>query len=228
MKEALYDKEILCPVCNKKFKTKKVRSKYVKTLKRDADFCIHYKDVNPLYYSAFVCPHCGYASTEKNFGKLTIAQKSMIKTKISSRWNGKSYSNERSFNDAIEVHKLVLLNYNVSEFPNSEKGKLCLKLAWFYRYIESEKEFEYLKYAVNFLENAYTSEHIDDDPQNEVNILYLLGELNRRLGNYSKSIQWFQITLKNSNIKNFPTIEKLARDQWAEAKIEFTKSKKAE
>ena len=97
MNKALYDKEYLCPVCNKKFTSKKVKSAYVKTEKRDADFCIHYKEINPQYYSAFVCPHCGYATTEKNYGKLTIAQKALILSKISAKWNGRSYSDEKTY-----------------------------------------------------------------------------------------------------------------------------------
>ena len=67
--EELYDKEITCPVCEKKYKTKKVKSAAVKVDKKDSDFCMHFKGENPLYYSAYVCPHCGYSSTEKT--KLT-------------------------------------------------------------------------------------------------------------------------------------------------------------
>ncbi|BEP29062.1 DUF2225 domain-containing protein [Helicovermis profundi] len=225
MNKALYDKEYTCPVCSKKFTSKRVKSAFVKTEKRDADFCVHYKDINPMFYSAFVCPHCGYSSTEKNFGKLTVAQKSLILSKITSKWKGKNYSGERTFEDTIEVHKLILLNYNITHALDSEKGKLCLKFAWFYRSINDEKEHDYLKFAADFFEKSYSNEYLEEDPQNEVNILYLLGEINRRLEKFTDSIKWFQLTLQSAHIKDYPNIEKLTRDQWSEAKSQFTKSK---
>ncbi|MFC0270932.1 DUF2225 domain-containing protein [Metabacillus herbersteinensis] len=38
----LYDKQIDCPVCNKKYATKKVLSKYVRAHTHDSDFCSYY------------------------------------------------------------------------------------------------------------------------------------------------------------------------------------------
>ncbi len=49
MSEALYDKEVKCPVCDMKFKTKKVKTSHVKVVKRDSDFCAYYKDENPTF-----------------------------------------------------------------------------------------------------------------------------------------------------------------------------------
>lgn len=217
--EGLYDKEITCPVCEKKYKTKKVKSAAVKLDKKDSDFCMHFKGANPLFYSAYVCPHCGYSSTEKNFEKITLAQKGLVDAAISSKWKGKDYGGERSFDETIEVHKLIMLNYKVMGYPDSEMAKLCLKFAWFYRYQNDEEtEISYLRNSLMYFEKAYYSERLDEDPDNELNILYLMGDINKRLGEYTKAISWFQMALQHEHLANTKTMEKTIRDSWTEAK----------
>lgn len=224
--EGLYDKEITCPVCEQKYKTKKVKSAFVKLDKKDSDFCMHFKGVNPLYYSAYVCPHCGYSSTEKNFEKITIAQKTLVKDKISSRWNGKDYGGERNFDDTIEVHKLIMLNYRIMGYEDSEMAKLCLKFAWFYRYQEDEEsEISYLKNSLSYFEKAYYSERLDEDPENELNILYLMGDINKRLGKYSDAINWYQMALGHEFVSSSKVMEKTIRDSWSETKELSAKEK---
>lgn len=224
--EGLYDKEITCPVCEEKYKTKKVKSAAVKVDKKDSDFCMHFKGENPLYYSAYVCPHCGYSSTEKNFEKITNAQKSLVKDNISSRWNGKDYGGERSFEQIIEVHKLIMLNYKIMRYPDSEMAKLCLKFAWFYRYRNDGKtEVSYLENSLMYFEKAYYSERLDENPENELNIIYLMGDINKRLGKYSKAINWFQMALKHGYLSTSKTMDKTIRESWLEAKDLSSKEK---
>lgn len=66
----LFDKKIECPVCSKEFTTQKVRASKLRLVKRDEDFLNHYNTENPIKYSIFVCPNCGYAATENKFEEI--------------------------------------------------------------------------------------------------------------------------------------------------------------
>lgn len=58
-----------------------------------------------------------------------------------------------------------------------------------------------------------------------VGISYLIGELHRRLGNHKEARKWFSQTVTNLQIKGKREIERLARDEWMEAREELKKIK---
>lgn len=221
----LYDREINCPVCGIDFHTKKVRTSAIRVVKRDYDFCPYYKSENPLFYNVFVCPNCGYAALESTFSKINDIEKEKIKKFITSRWKQRSYGGERSLDIAIEVYKLALICYQLLESNYSTIGKVCLRLAWFYRYTNDEREKEFLKFTINSFHKAYTDERLDKAEYDEVVILYLLGELNRRIGNYKDAIKWFDKALSHPEIKRKRHIELKARDQWSLTREEYNKVK---
>ena len=169
---SLYESDIKCPVCEATFKVSKTRSKQLRFVKRDSDNCPYYEDINPIFYTAYVCPECGYAALERHFDEVSVSAKALVEKAITPKWNKKNYLGERSLETAIEVHKLVLLNYNVMHYPFHEVAKLCLKIAWLYRYTQNENEQVFLKHAYNMFEKSYTNEPIDEDPKNEANILF--------------------------------------------------------
>ncbi len=216
----LYNKQINCPVCGIDFDTKKVRTSAIRIVNRDEDFCPHYKSENPLFYSVYVCPNCGYAALESDFTKISERNKEIIKKTISSKWNQRSYGEKRKLEDAIEVYKLALLNHQIIHSPKSTIGKLCLRLAWFYRYINNDREKEFIKYTIDSFYEAYTLERIDKEDYDEVIMLYLLGELNRRIGNYKEAVKWFDKALSNPDINRKRHIKLKARQQWSLAREE--------
>lgn len=224
--EALYDVDIKCPVCNKKFTVSKTRSKFMKLIKRDSDNCPYYEDINPIFYTAYVCPECGYAALDRHFLDVTVNGKAEIKNSITPKWRKRVYEGKRDIHTAIEIHMLVLLNYTIMHYPYHEIGKLCLKISWLYRYLNDEKEIEFLKKSYTMLERSYTKEPIHEDLNNEANVLFLLGEISRRLGNYKKSVEWFGYALQSEGMKSNNTLEKMTREQWSEAKYEYEKMKK--
>ncbi|WIF94970.1 DUF2225 domain-containing protein [Caminicella sporogenes] len=216
-----YDREIECPICKMKFTTKKVRTSAIRVIKRDEDFCPYYKSENPLFYNVFVCPNCGYAALESTFSKINELEKEKIVKFITSRWKQRSYGKERNLEEAIQVYKLALICYQVSKSKYINIGKVCLRLAWFYRYMNDEREKEFLKFTIDAFQNVYTKERLDKEEYSEVVILYLLGELNRRVGNYKEAIKWFDKALSNPDIKKKRHIEIRAREQWRLAREEY-------
>lgn len=228
MIEELYERTIRCPICSREFKTKKLRTSAIRVLKRDQDFCPYYEGENPLFYGVFVCVHCGYAAFEGSFSKKSQDDKKKIIDIITPRWNSRSFGERRNLDEAIEVYKLALLCCNVLQDKNSEIGKVCLRLSWFYRYKgDVEEERKFTLFTIDLFEKAFTGERISGGEYDEIAMLYLLGELNRRVDNFNKSIMWFDKVLTHPQIKRKRHIEIKARDQWSLARTQYKALKKA-
>ncbi len=223
-----FDKEVTCPVCGLKFKSKKVKSNSIKVITRETDFRAEYENDNPTYYGVIVCPECGHARFESDFADPNIAAIESVKKNISSKWNKKNYCGLRTVKEAIEVHKLALLNYNLTHYKLSVLAKVCLRLSWFYRETSSELEEKFVLHTVESYEKAYTTENLDENPKEELTILYLLGELNRRLGNYKKAIDWFGMASRHSMINSDDFIKNEVMDQMYKAKEEYKEHKKTQ
>lgn len=223
MKEVgeLYEKKVTCPVCNKKFKTNKVRISKLKLEKRDTDFLTHYEGENPIKYSVFVCPNCGYAAMENKFDNISFNDKEIIKKDISSKWNERSFNGKRSFDKAIEAYKLALYNGELLEYKKLDLGNICIRLGWLYRLKGEEyreEEIRFLTYAKKLYEEAYYNESLVDSSLNEITLGYLIGELSRRLGKREEPLKWFNTVLNNPEIDENPMLDKMVREQWMLAK----------
>ncbi len=224
----LYDKEVKCPVCDAVFTTKKVKTSAIRVDKRDTDFCAHYKGENPTFYGVIVCPKCGYSSFETDYLKVSNAQIAQVRAKVLANWGGKDYGGKRLLPDAIEAHKMAILNFNVMGYRKTAIAKACLRIAWFYRMQgDVEKELQFLQHALSNYETAYSTENIEEDPDGEAVILYLMGELNRMLGKYSASVRWFDMALKHPDLQEMKNVITMAKDQRYAASEAFRKEKEA-
>ncbi|MCF6460920.1 DUF2225 domain-containing protein [Clostridium sp. Cult3] len=211
----LYDKDIKCPTCDKQFKTKKVRRSKLRLTKRDEDFLSYYERQNPLKYNIYVCPNCGYAASESRFSSLSYENKQIILEKITSKWNKRSYGHERTAEEAIETYKLALYIGELLNYGKVELGFLCLSIAWLYRIEEvQEEEVRFLGLARDLFEEGYYKESLVNVNIDELRLGYLVGELNRRLGNKEEALKWFNTVLSNPDLKYNPMIDKMTREQW--------------
>jgi len=225
MNNALYSKKITCPICGKDFSSLKAKVNSCKIEKKDEDFCIHYVDVNPMYYEFLVCPFCAYSASENSFKELEDSEIRLLKDAFSGRTVGRNFCTERSLEDAIAACKLAIHTAETRKAKASTLAGLCLKLAWFYRFAGDKQEEVFLRYALdNYLE-AFDKEGLPIGNLDEMSVLYLLGELSRRLGLYNDAIVWFGKVVECPTRKQNPRIERQAREQWAFAK-EQAKSNK--
>jgi len=217
MTELLYDKDIECLYCQSTFTTKKIRLSKVLVDKKDSDFCVHYtSDENPYYYEVWVCPHCGFAFNA-SFQELKPAQKEIVKKEYIQRIGSLNLCGPRTWEEALQAVKLALLCASLSGQSNSIIASLCLRIAWLNRFQGNRAEEEkFLGKAIQSLEEAYNNDNLAQSSLGEQKILYLLGELNGRLGNFAETRRWFNILLSQRNIE--PAINNLAREQWAEYK----------
>lgn len=198
--DLVFDKSYTCPVCDKEFKSKTVRTGKVRLAGADSDLRPKYMGVDSLKYDAILCPRCGYAALNRYFNFVMAGQAKNIKEKISSTFK---YQEEEdkiySYDDALMRHKIALLNTVVKNGKNSEKAYTCLKMAWLCRgkrellmqgeYSKEEvqalanEEKELLVNAYEGFETAFGKEDFPMCGMDEYTMMYLLAELARRTGN---------------------------------------------
>lgn len=210
----LYDKKINCPVCNNEFSTKKIRFSKLKLIERDADFLSHYEEVNPLIYSIFVCPNCGYSAMEEKFKKISDENRQIILEEISSKWCQRSYGDIRDIDNGIESQKLALYIGELLDYKKLELASLCLNIAWLYRIKEEEEEYRFLELAKELYEFSYYNENLINTNMDQLKLAYLIGELNRRLENKEEALKWFNVVISDPDLKFNRALANLAREQW--------------
>lgn len=215
MSKVLYQKEVSCAVCDTEFKTSKVRVSKCRVEKRDEDFCTYYEGENPIFYDVWVCPLCGYSAVENSFHELNEWQKDRVKKYISAKWGKKSYGNERGIKEALECYKLALYCGQVIDIKDSIMASVCLRLSWLYRMQgDTAAERGFLEHSIGFYTEAYKKEPFPIGKMNEPTLMYLIGELYRRIDKYSEAVKWFNRVVKHPLRHEKPAIEKMARDQW--------------
>lgn len=131
----LLEKSVRCPVCDKAFKTKMVKSGRVKRLESDADLRPKYQYIDTIKYDVTSCPNCGYTAMNRYFEHLAPVQTKLIKEQICT--NFKPTKEEEpavyDYDFAINRYKLALFTTMVKKGKTSEKAYTCLKIAWLFR-----------------------------------------------------------------------------------------------
>lgn len=210
--DLLYDKKVECPVCGNIFNARSVKVSAPRITKKDSDLFIRYSNVNPYFYDVWLCNNCGYAAMKKDFPNIKDYQHDNVLKQITVRWKGRTYPSVYNVDIAIERYKLSLLNYVAINSKHSSKAMNCLKIAWMYRLKGDEhNEMEFLKQALEGLEHAYTEESFPIYGMDRYTTMYLIGELNRRVGSFEQAMQWFSKVITTPAVS--PKLKELARDQ---------------
>lgn len=201
LEEVLYDKSYTCPICQKTFKSKSIRSGKNRLLTVDVDLKPNYDIINPLIYECVVCENCGYAALGKAFHSLSSLQIRWIKEKICSQYKPYSYPPYLTEKEAILKHKMALLNASVKNAKNGEKAYICLKMAWLYRDMKDKMQEElFLKYALEGFENAYHTERFPIFELGELTTAYIIATLYRGMAEYDKALKWLGIVIMDKSV----------------------------
>ncbi|MEK4239459.1 MULTISPECIES: DUF2225 domain-containing protein [unclassified Paenibacillus] len=207
----LYSIKVKCCNCEHEFSTSRVRPSLKKAIRRDADFCAYYKNENPDYYVVRVCPSCGFASTENSADKLTDLQRKTFNEQVGKRWKSRDFGDKRSWETALETYKLALLCAQSINDKDRIIASLLHHIAWLYRYQgNTEQEQRFLRYSLAEYVKVYEKDGIAG---NDARLMYLIGELNRRIGEFSVAVMWFSRLINDQKIMDAAMI-RAAREQW--------------
>lgn len=226
--ELLLDRTFKCPVCDTQFKSKTVKTGKVRLLSQDTDLRPKYTPFDALKYDAVACPKCGYAAVARFFNMMTTPQAKLIKEKISAGFKG--IDNEKStysYEDAIERHKLALVNAVVKKARISERAYTCMRLGWLYRGMAEalpkdtpnyETTMQSLKAQENeFIKNAYegfsaalSKEDFPICGMDENTLVYLVADLARRSGKYDIALKLLSEVITSRSAKS--ALKDKARD----------------
>lgn len=211
--EVLFDKTYTCPVCDKEFKVKTVKTGKAQLVSADTDLRPKYSKLDSLKYDAILCPYCGYAALNRFFNYMTSAQAKLIKAQISSNYKAKEFEGDSyPYEEAINRHKMALVNAIVKKAKDSEKAYTCLKLGWLYRgqaeaLDQSASDYKKKKQEIDALEaecmqnaydgfmSAFSKESFPMCGMDEHTTTYLVADLARRCGKYEDASRWLSKVL---------------------------------
>ena len=218
MHGSLYTVEKACGICEKPVEVIKVRSRLVMD-SQDSDFCSHFKDINPYYYTVWACPYCGYAATESDFSQLPTASAKKIADFLKGRSVKVNFGGERTVEQAVATYKLALFYAELGDFVASKLAGLYLKLGWLYREThQADEEKQALLKAREYYQKAMEKERAPFGGLSDTAACYLVGELSRRTGDLETALLWLGKVVGSPQSKLEPRVLNLARDAWHDAR----------
>jgi len=218
----LYNKVMKCLLCQQSFTTTKVRKSAIKVIGQDTDLKPLYEagGINPLFYNVHVCMNCGYSFTEDFSSYFGPGTAEVLKASVSDHWVKQDYSGERAPVKAIKSYKLALYSGVLKKEKHLTLAGLALRTAWIYRDMGRKKEEKrFLSIAAREYEEAFSQEDVAEK-MSEIKVLYLLGELNRKLARREKAISYFSQVIERQRQSNEKQIIEMARDRWHELRDE--------
>ncbi len=235
MADQIWLKDVKCPACDLAFKTARVKPSALKVKMGEADFHKIYENINPLLYAVTSCPGCNYSARNDEFDDRTLEyHPQIIKIAMAIKDSGKNVKFPETKDSDLETsakkHLLAITFAKLfkPEDPLTIAG-LYMHLAWMHREAgNAEKDREYLKPALEYYIKTFEKGSHIPEKIGEPGIIYLIGELNRVLGNNTEAVTWFSRVVKHDQIHNFPSIENLARDAWEKVTEEKRRAKEQE
>jgi len=212
----LFRAEAICPLCERAFSLLRVRYSRLTVVRRDEDFCTHYREGNPYRYWVWVCSHCGYASPETSFSSPWRPES--LRSLLQGKRPAVDFSGERSFELALASFKLALFQAERVFAPYSQRAGLSLRAAWLLR-VEGrgrEEEIPFLRLAREGYLLALDREKFPVGKMTEETVRYMIGELSLRLGEAREAMGWFSRLAESRD--GDPKLRNMAREGWRRAR----------
>ena len=180
----LFDKKIQCPVCDKEFMSRTVKSSKARMIGTDNDLRPRFKSIDTLKYGVTSCPYCGYSALNNEFVHLSTTQIHLIRDGVCAKYKADMADRPDvySYNYAIDKHKLAFFCSVVKKGKASDKAYICLKISWLCR--AEKEELYYYGQALDGMTKAVASESFPICGMDQNTMDILLAQMNTRLGNY--------------------------------------------
>jgi uncharacterized protein (DUF2225 family) len=217
-----------CPFCGGEFETTRLRPSAVRVKEKESDFGCVYEGENPYFYSITACPHCTVAARNEEFEKFMPAYEPRLmevskKLKLSSSKPDAFQLGTLASGQAIKRHELAIALHKYRAHSDAgELAGLWMHIVWIARQNgDSAKERQGLEAAALAYEEYYEKGNKLPEKLGEPGILYLIGELNRRLGKPREARNYFSRALASKELASFPNVENMLREGMLTAKEEL-------
>jgi uncharacterized protein (DUF2225 family) len=214
-----YSVDIQCPVCEGHFKANKLFESKLKQLSHDDEMRTRFEDIEPIHYKVWLCPGCLYANFMIYFSDLSTSKRSTLKKSIETRKNVLADLPEPGgvAEKAVNDYRLVIECLTQIKAESNIIASAWLNLAWLYDDrgdVESASAAR--KNSLEAYENCYFLER-SLAPSMEINALYIIGALNKKLGNIKRAHEYFLKVLHYRG-HSMAILTELARDGLEELK----------
>jgi uncharacterized protein (DUF2225 family) len=203
---------LTCSVCGKSFKSNEIGS--CGFASKRTDFRPNYWGFNPVEYFFHLCP-CGFCGPKQIFElKIEIDD---VKNEIFILGPLEEHTLPQKLERACQ--SLEILNkYGIVESTEYELAESWLNTFWWAMNSEEEKQFGEI--VLKYYEIAFNKGQIPSD--HFYGLLYLMGEINRRIVYIDKANKYFDEVISLTNDRdNLKDIRNLAIQQKEEPKENF-------
>lgn len=232
MSSTLWNKKLNCPFCKFEFETTRMRSSVIKIKEKMTDFGNIYEGESVYLYAVTACPNCTFAALNKDFDSIRpdYESKVMEASKLI-RESGKKKPEIFGLGSmtpevSLKRHELAIAFTKMRSY--SDLGTLAvlyMHLVWINRARgDVERERAAMAEAVKAYKDYHEKGGELPDKLGEPGILYLIGELYRRLGDYREARNYYGRALTSKEIRSFPAIADMTRDMMLAAKAAMEKS----
>jgi uncharacterized protein (DUF2225 family) len=220
MSSALWNKKLSCPFCNAEFETTRLRASSIRVKEKHSDFGSVFEGLSPYFYSITACPNCSIAARNEEFEKFNAGYEPKLMEvckKMSGSGGGRHEAfqlGELSVEQAVKRHELAITMHKFRAHSDAgELAGLYMHVAWIYRSSgNAEGEKKAMSSAATAYQEFYEKGNKLPEKLGEPGILYLIGELNRRIGNVKEGRQYFSRALTSKELGAFPNIENMLRE----------------
>ena len=215
-----------CPVCSETTRVVKVKSRII-VEKTDWDYCTHYRDINPYFYTMWVCEHCGYAADENTFlGYMPEKHKKTLSEFLIQHRVSFKFQEKRTLPEAVAAYKLAIHYSEMLEESLAHRAGLYLKLAWVYRTggkddEEKAQEKPYLQKAAELYTESVMRERYPIGPLTDSMALYLSGACYYLMGDLEMATQTLSRLIGDQDLRDVePKLYDRTRDLWQDIREE--------
>ena len=185
----LHDIEVTCPVCDTVFASTSIAA--ANQIGQDTDFRPRTLGADAVPHYVHVCPYCGFAAFEGDFDSVQDSVRDHVlgggpqQHPIFAEEDPTALSGSSKYLLAAECYE------HDSRATQMRLGDLCLRASWCARQEgKLSREQECRVAAILHFEEALARGEVG--PEQEITMLYLTGELYRRLGRYELAVTVLQ------------------------------------
>ncbi len=207
-----------CPVCGESTRIVKTKSKLIRQ-SIDRDYCIHYKDFNPYFYTIWFCEHCGFAAEERTFlAPMPQRHRETLQKFLSERPMNLKFKEVREVPDAVASFKLAIFYAQMLHQSYERQAGLMLELAWVYRASgERDKEEKALQDAADLYDQSLMKERYPINGKTDNFVIYLVGAIYYQLHDVERCTQYLSRLVGNQSVRQSePQVYGEAQKLWTD------------